>query len=154
MLQSYLPRYYHCLTAAQAARQRPAPVQCHTATSGATCSMSPPPARCIPQHYHHLFLSLLQGTETKETKKSEVRMQSRADSMPSLVLENVTSHVFYKTSKIAFKTSDSYPSLIFHHIPPDKLIPAFRMLWPRTTLSVSHTSWSASFLWTHSKPIS
>lgn len=53
--------------------------------------------------------------------------------MPSLVLENVTGRIFHNTSRIAFKPSDSYPSLIFHHIPPDKLIPAFRILRPRTT---------------------
>lgn len=53
--------------------------------------------------------------------------------MPSLVLENVTGHVFHNTSKIAFKPSDSYPSLIFHRIPPDKLIPAFRILRVRAT---------------------
>lgn len=53
--------------------------------------------------------------------------------LPSLVLENVPGHVLHNTSKIAFKPSNSYQSLIFHHIPPNKLIPAFRILCLRTT---------------------
>lgn len=69
--------------------------------------------------------------------------------LPSFVLENVTGHVFHDTSKIAFKTSVIRISFSSQQI--DTSLPH---LMSENSVSVSHTSWSASSCWTHSKPIS
>lgn len=78
-----------------------------------------------------VLLSVIHRVATLKTYKTSSKVELTA--LPSLVLENGTGHVLHNTSKIAFKPSNSYQSLIFHHIPPSKLIPAFRSLCLRTT---------------------
>lgn len=103
------------------------------------------PASAISQHgsstfpVHPTALTLLLLSQrcyfhrvaTFKNYKTSSKVELTA--LPSSVLENVTRHVFHNTSKIAFKPSNSYQSLIFHHIPPNKLIPAFHILCLRTT---------------------
>lgn len=99
-------------------------------------SMAQAPSLCTPQPWHlycsaEVLLSVIHRVATLKTYKTSSKVELTA--LPSLVLENGTGHVLHNTSKIAFKPSNSYQSLIFHHIPPSKLIPAFRSLCLRTT---------------------
>lgn len=77
-----------------------------------------------------MLLSVFHRVATLKNYKTSSKVELTA--LLSLVLENVTGHVFHNTSKTAFKPSKSYQSLIFHPIPPNKLILAFRILCLRT----------------------
>lgn len=120
--------------AATAVTRLPVPhhsLRCHLQPVSSTFPVHPTALTllCLAE----VLLSVLCYSESSSIKKLKTSSKMELTALPSLVLENVTGHVLHNTSKIAFKPSNSYQSLIFHHIPPNKLIPAFRILCLRTT---------------------
>lgn len=128
-------------TSSVQSRTGPGPWQLGAAVAVSGCSSScemfscaTSPLRChftaqlkhLPHALTEVLLSVIHRAATLKNYKTSSEVELTA--LPSLVLENVTGHVFQDTSKIAFKPSNSYQSLIFHDIPPNKLIPAFRIL--------------------------